>query len=91
MHGEILPMWLNKLKIAVIEKNTRNINELLDDIPKLENNQDIEEALYLLREAAELIYTLKDETSLSMAKMKKNISFLRSMENAPKNKLDLKS
>ena len=91
MHGEILPMWLNKLKIAVIEKNTRNINELLDDIPKLENNQDIEEALYLLREAAELNYTLNDETSLSMAKMKKNISFLRSMENAPKNKLDLKS
>ena len=65
-------MWITKLKIAIVEKNTDNINKLLNDIPELTDKSEIEEALYLLREASELLHTLQNETSLSMKKIKKN-------------------
>jgi hypothetical protein len=83
-------MWLIKLKIAIIEKNTDALDALLDDIPELSETADIEQAIYLLKEASELLYTLQDEAKISMGKIKKNISFLRSTERAHVNKLDIK-
>lgn len=90
MHGETVIMWLNKLKIAIIEKNTDSLNNLLNDIPQFSEPQDIEQAIYLLREASELLHTLKDETAVSMQQVKKSISFLRSTETQAINKLDIK-
>ena len=84
-------MWLNNLKIAIVEKNTDKINELLDDLPQLEKAEEIEEAIYLLREASELIHTLQDETSHSMRQIKKNLQFLRSTEIPTSKRLDIKS
>ena len=84
-------MWLTKLKIAIVEKNTDALNELLDDIPELSDKKEIEEAIYLLREATEIVYTLKDETLSSMSQIKKNIAFLRSTEAPAKSKLDVVS
>ena len=84
-------MWLNSLKIAIVEKNTDKIDKLLDELPQLEDNADIEQAIYLLREASELVHTKKDETSASMQQMKKNINFLKSTQVQIKNKLDIKS
>ena len=84
-------MWLNSLKIAIVEKNTDKIDTLLNDIPQLESKEEIEEALYLLREASELIHTLKDETSHSMRQIKKNLQFLRSTDIPTSTKLDIKS
>ncbi len=83
-------MWLNNLKIAIIEKDTDKINKLLDNLPELEKAQEIEEAIYLLREASELLHTLKDETSRSMAQIKKNLQFLRSTDIPTSKKLDIK-
>jgi hypothetical protein len=83
-------MWLTKLKIAIIEKNTDALDALLDDIPQLSEAEDIEQAIYLLREASELLYTLQNETKISMGKIKKNIAFLRSTERPAVNKLDIK-
>ncbi len=85
-------MWLNKLKIAIVEKNTDILNELMDTLPQLENSKEIEQALFLIREASELVHTLKDETSLSMKKIKKNIDFLKSTQTPIKKSiLDIKS
>ena len=84
-------MWLNNLKIAIVEKNTDKINKLLDDLPQLEKADEIEEAIYLLREASELIHTLQDETSHSMRQIKKNLQFLRSTEIPTSKRLDIKS
>ena len=84
-------MWLNNLKIAIVEKNTDKINKLLDDLPQLEKAEEIEEAIYLLREASELVHTLKDETSHSMKQIKKNLQFLRSTEIPTSKRLDIKS
>ena len=83
-------MWLTKLKIAIVEKNPDALDALLDDIPELSEADDIEQAIYLLREASELIYTLQNETKVSMGKIKKNIAFLRSTERQKVNKLDIR-
>lgn len=90
MHGEKQQMWLTKLKIAIVEKDTDALSELVNDIPKLTDKKDIEEALYLSREALEILYTLKDETASNMTKIKKNISFLRSTDIPVSRKLDIK-
>jgi len=84
-------MWLNNLKIAIIEKNTDKLNELMDNLPQLTKKEEIEQAIYLLREASELVYTLKDETSDSMKQIKKNLQFLRSTEIPTSIRLDIRS
>ncbi|DAB28360.1 MAG: hypothetical protein A2513_05545 [Sulfurimonas sp. RIFOXYD12_FULL_33_39] len=84
-------MWLNKLKIAVVEKNIDSLGKLLDNIPQLESKKEMEEALYLLREASEIVHTLKDKTSASMKQIKKNLDFLRSTDIPTYKNLNIKS
>ena len=84
-------MWLTNLKIAIVEKNTDRLTELMDDIPQLEKKEDIEQAIYLTKEATALVQLLQDETSSSMKQMKKNIDFLKSTEHKTSNILDIKS
>lgn len=84
-------MWLTKLQIAIVEKNTDNLNKLLDTMPTFDNIKDMQTASYLLRETAELLYTLKDETASTMKQLKKNIAFLRSTEVRTSSKIDIKS
>ncbi|OHD96754.1 MAG: hypothetical protein A3E21_09640 [Sulfurimonas sp. RIFCSPHIGHO2_12_FULL_36_9] len=84
-------MWLDKLKIAIIEKNADAISRLLDDIPQLKDKKEIEEAVYLLKEATSLMHTLKNETSASMKQIKKNLDFLRSTDVHTSKKLDIRS
>ena len=83
-------MWLNQLKIAVVERNIEKIDELMDDIPQLETKEEIENAIYLLKEATGLVQGLKEETRNSMIQMKKNITFLRATEPQRPSKFDIK-
>lgn len=89
--GERQLMWLTKLKIAIIEKNADALNGLMDDVPQLKDKKEIEEAIYLLKEADRLIHTLKDATSASMKQIKKNLDFLRSNDIPISKKLDIRS
>lgn len=84
-------MWLTNLKIAIVEKNTDALDKLMDNIPKLESAEDVQEAIYLLKAATELVTGLKDETAASMEQIKTNLKFLRSTETATSSKLDIKS
>lgn len=84
-------MWLTKLKIAIVQKDVDQLDTLLEDIPKLEDPKEIESAIYLLREATELMHMLKDETENSMKQLKKNLKYLRSTEVKPTSKLDIRS
>ena len=84
-------MWLNKLKVAIVQKDIDLLDSLLDDLPNLSDPKEIESAIYLLREASEILHTLKDETALSMIQIKKNIDFLRSMESDTASKFDVMS
>lgn len=84
-------MWLNRLKIAIVEKNPDALAKLLDDVPQLQDPKEIEEAIYLLKEATSLMERLKDETKASMKQIKKNLDFLRSTDIRTSKKLDIKS
>ncbi|MCF6331192.1 MAG: hypothetical protein L3I99_06560 [Sulfurimonas sp.] len=85
-------MWLNRLKIAIVEKNTNEIDKLLDEVPEFSNKKAMQEAMYLMREASELLYSLKDETGEILSQIKKNIDFLNSTQTPTyQTKIDIKS
>ena len=84
-------MWLNELKIAIIEKNTDKLNKLMDNLPQLSEKKDIETALFLLMEATKLVEGLRDNTSASMIQMQKNINFLKSTQAPLTSSLDINS
>lgn len=89
--GERPQMWLNKLKIAIVEKNPDALSKLLEGVPQLEDKKEIEEAIYLLKEVTTLMNSLKDETEASMKLIKKNLDFLRSTDIPTSKKLDIRS
>jgi len=70
-------MWLKQFKIALVEKNIQEIEELMLDVPKLKNKEEIDSAICLIEEAKSLVVELRDETQASMIQMKKNIDFLK--------------
>ncbi len=84
-------MWLNALKVAVVEKDTNKFENLLKDIPTYSDKKEIEEALFLIEAAKEILETLKSETKTSMVQMKKNIDFLNSTRVEKASRFDITS
>lgn len=89
-HGERQPMWLDKLKIAVIENDDASLQKLLSDIPQIKDKKEIQEALFFLKEATFQMQKLKDKTLISMQQMKKNIAFLQSTDSRSFKNLDIR-
>jgi len=84
-------VWLNQLKIALVQKDMELLGSLLDDIPALKDAKDIEIALHLLQEATVIVQELKDETTTSMTQIKKNIDYLNSAVGDKTAKFDITS
>jgi hypothetical protein len=82
-------MWLKKLKIAVIEKDTDSFAKLLEDVPVLKDPKELQEAIYLIEAAKDILQTLKEETKSSMNQIKKNIDFLNSARADKVSKFDI--
>jgi len=82
-------MWLKELKIAVIEKDIKKFTKLMDLVPQLTKPDELDEAICLINEAKNIIIDLKQSTKKSMNQIKKNIDFLKVMEDIPTNKLDV--
>ena len=82
-------MWLKEFKIALIQQDTEKLDTLLDTLPQLEDPQEIEQALYLIKEATKLVSSLRDETQSAMRQMKKNIDFLDSAASPRVSKFDV--
>ena len=91
MHGEKLQMWLTNFKIALVEKNIDKLGLLMDSLPSFETKVEMKEALYLIKEASELVNSLKNKTSNSMKQMKKNLHYLKATHNKSSNTLDIRS
>jgi len=89
--GEKQHMWITKLKIALVQKNIDQIKGLVNEVPKFDDVKDVKEAMYLLKEATELLFTLQGETESSMKQIKKNLDFLKSTAPQQTTKLDIKS
>jgi hypothetical protein len=83
-------MWLTKLKIAIVEKDTTSLQNLLDNLPELDNLKDIDEAVTLLGEASKVLHSLKDEVGRSMHQIQKSLKFLRSTDIPTSLRLDTK-
>jgi len=84
-------MWLKRFKIALIEKNVDVLSALMSDVPRLEKKEEMEEAVYLLKSATELVESLKGDAADSMKRMRKNLDFLKATRPPAKNKFDVKS
>jgi len=84
-------MWLNQLKIAIIEKNIEQIEELMQVVPQLSKAEDIDSAICLIDEAKSLVIQLRDSTQASMIQMKKNIDFLKVTQTRTNSSLDVTS
>lgn len=83
-------MWLNQLKIAIVEKNIDKLNKLIDDIPELKDKEDLDSAICLLKEATDFLTSLKDKTEFSMTQIQNNTKFLKSTTTQRTSKLDIK-
>jgi len=84
-------MWLNKLQLAIIEKNPELIKKLMDQVPEFENINDMKLASALIKEALKLLQQLKDETAQSLSQLKKHKDFLESTMQSQTNRLDITS
>lgn len=84
-------MWLKKLEIAIIEKNTDEIALLLQTPRELADVDEMKRAQYLLEEALKLLTLLKHETVTTMNLLKKNRDFLRVSQVKTPNRLDIRS
>lgn len=76
--GKKQQMWLTKFKIALIQKDAALVDALLNEVPHFSNKEDMEEAMYLMREGVEMMYSLQDDVSNAMHQIKKNVRFLKS-------------
>lgn len=86
-------MWLDKLKVAIVQKDTDSISKLLDDISQIKDAkklEELQEASYLLQEASLLLNSLKDETLNSINQTKKSIDFLGSTDMRNSKGLDIR-
>ncbi|HUH41914.1 MAG TPA: hypothetical protein VLZ29_02235 [Sulfurimonas sp.] len=86
-------MWLDKLKVAIVQKDTDSISKLLDDISQIKDAkklEELQEASYLLQEASLLLNSLKDETLNSINQTKKSIDFLGSTDIRNSKGLDIR-
>ena len=84
-------MWLNKFKIAIVSKDTEGISELLNNRPDFSDVSKMKEAMHLIKEASSLLQELKNDTSISMKQIKKNIDFLKVTQLNQSSKLDVTS
>jgi len=84
-------MWIKQLKSAVVLNDMQKVEELLKEIPSKLNANEYEEASFLLKEAALISEKLRDEITLQMQKVKKNIDFLHATSLAKEQSLDITS
>jgi len=84
MDGENLQQrWYREFKLALIQKDAKEIAMLIERMPeKFDSLEMMQESAYLLKSAISFIEDLRDETQLSMQKIKKNIEFIESHDDA---------
>ncbi len=82
-------VWLNNLKIAIVQKDANLLDELLSNMPQEASLEEIESALVLMGEAISMMEELKSSTLISMQNIKKNLKFLQNDEITSTSRLDI--
>ena len=81
-------MWLDRLKVAIVQKDTDLLEDLLQELPELTSKEDLDSAVTLIAQAVEMVQILKDETARSMQQIKKTKEFLESTLRQKAHQLD---
>ena len=84
-------MWIQEFKIALIEQDIQKLATLIDADLQFDSIEEIEEAMYMIKEARKLLSKLKNETAISMQQLKKNRDFLNATQPPVVNKFDITS
>ncbi|MEO1953947.1 MAG: hypothetical protein ABGW74_04510 [Campylobacterales bacterium] len=71
-------MWLNKFKIALVQNDIKHLEELVSNLPKFDTIEEMQEASMLIKQARDMLISLKNKTIHDINKMKKKINFLKS-------------
>jgi hypothetical protein len=83
-------MWLTQLKTALVLEDIQRIGTLIEEMPRFETLEQMEEASYLLLQTKVLLEKEKTATLQSMQQLKNNINFLKSTQTDPTSSLNLK-
>ena len=67
--------WHERLKVSIIEKDYKELESLLDDMPEFEDMEDLNYTLNLIDEARNTISIEKDEMLKEMQKIQKAKKF----------------
>lgn len=73
-------MWLNQLKIAIVQEDVELLSKLLDDVPTSLKETELRQAVNLLNQASVILHKLKGEASIQMQKIKQNIHFIKNSQ-----------
>jgi hypothetical protein len=69
-------IWINKFKIAIIEESIKDIELLINEVPKFDSKEEINEVLALINEATKILNIKKSETLITMRKIKEAKKYL---------------
>lgn len=75
-------MWLNNVKLAVINQDFEHLAILLESMPQDTTLEQMQEASYLVQEALKTLHNQKDEVASVLVQLQKNRAFLQSTQNA---------
>lgn len=75
-------MWLNNVKLAVINEDFVRLEALLEKMPEDTPIEQMQEASYLLQEALKTLHVKKDEVASTLVQLQKNREFLQSTQNS---------
>lgn len=68
--------WINKLKIAILNHNEKDIILLLDSMPNFSNNNDLITARALISEVINMLQKNKNKLAYNMKRIKQIKTFL---------------
>ena len=74
-------MWLKRFKIALAESDVNHIDELIQSVPTFHIVSEMTEALYLIKEARNLMQDLQNNNQKIKTKLSKHIEFIQSTKN----------
>lgn len=71
-------IWMNNLKIAIIEEDIAKIETLVKELPDYDSEQRAKEALALIAEAIKLVDAKRRQTLKAMNKIRQTKAYLNS-------------
>ena len=81
--------WLDEFKVAIVSKDSQKISALIETMPNFEKIEEMQEALFLVKEAYTWMSELRDEVLSQRRQIKKNIDFLESTVSRGSNGFDV--